>query len=308
MERKQLRWFSICLLLFAMGCRQQAAAPETETLQAGTPVVVAPVTMISINDSIELNATSSFLQNNFVKASSTGYVRSVNTRPGEYVASGKLLFTIETKESSVIGHSITSLDSSFKFNGLINIKATGHGYLTQLNHQQGDYVQDGEQLAIISDMNSFVFLLNLPYELKPLVRNGQQVALLLPDGTRLRGIISSAMPTVDSLSQTQTLVIKVNSSAPIPQNLVAKVHIGRTNKANAQTIPKSAVLSDEAQTNFWVMKMINDSTAVKIEVKKGFEGKDRFEILEPIFSAKDRILVSGNYGLPDTAKVIIAQP
>jgi hypothetical protein len=63
------------------------------------------------------------------------------------------------------------------------------------------------------------------------------------------------------------------------------------------------VLSDETENNFWVMKMIDSVTAVKIPVKKGLSTQDRVEILSPVFSPSDRILVSGNYGLPDTAKV-----
>jgi len=57
---------------------------------------------------------------------------------------------MKTKEAQSIGNSISVLDSSLKFSGLINIKANDHGYITQLNHQTGDYVQDGEQLAAIS--------------------------------------------------------------------------------------------------------------------------------------------------------------
>jgi hypothetical protein len=51
------------------------------------------------------------------------------------------------------------------------------------------------------------------------------------------------------------------------------------------------------------MKLIDSATAVKVPVRKGIETKDRVEILEPVFSPGDKILVTGNYGLPDTAKV-----
>jgi uncharacterized NAD(P)/FAD-binding protein YdhS len=51
------------------------------------------------------------------------------------------------------------------------------------------------------------------------------------------------------------------------------------------------------------MKMINDSTAVKVPVKKGIETSDKVEILSPEFSPQDKILLNGNYGLADTAKV-----
>ena len=55
----------------------------------------------------------------------------------------------------------------------------------------------------------------------------------------------------------------------------------------------------------WVMKMIDSVTAVKVPVVKGIETSDRVEILRPQFSPNDKILLTGNYGLPDTAKVII---
>jgi multidrug efflux pump subunit AcrA (membrane-fusion protein) len=280
--------------------------PET-ALEARTPVTVTHIEISSLRDSIELNATSAFLQNYYVKATTTGYIKALFIRPGEYVSNGKTLFSIETKESMVIGNSISSLDSNFRFSGMNLIKSSGHGYISQLNHQAGDYVQDGEQLAVVSDMNSFAFLLNLPYELRPFVLNKKAVNLTLPDGTHLRGAISLVMPTVDSLSQTQEVVIKVNSATLIPQNLIAKVHIIKDIKPHAQSIPKSALLSDETQSNFWVMKMIDSNTAVKVPVEKGIELKDRVEITKPVFSETDEILVTGNYGLADTAKVTIGK-
>ncbi|HXL54630.1 MAG TPA: hypothetical protein VN958_00140, partial [Chitinophagaceae bacterium] len=57
----------------------------------------------------------------------------------------------------------------------------------------------------------------------------------------------------------------------------------------------------------WVMKIIDDSTAVKVPVKKGIETGDRIEILSPAFNPSEKILLTGNYGLPDTAKVTIMQ-
>jgi hypothetical protein len=55
------------------------------------------------------------------------------------------------------------------------------------------------------------------------------------------------------------------------------------------------------------MQMVDSTTAVKVPVKKGMETKDRIEILEPQFKAGDKILLSGNFGLPDTAKVKVTQ-
>src|SRR5260221_2428907 len=309
----------LCLILFACGAggkgsnapekdsaaatAEKPAAEGGDSVDAGTPVTVVTVGQSSLTDYIELNAVSAFLQKSYVKANANGYLQSADVYPGRYVDQGTVLFTLKTKEAQSIGNVIEKLDTSLRFNGVNTIRANQHGYITQLNHQSGDYVQDGEQLAVISDRNSFVFLLNLPYELRPVVFGIKTVELLLPDGTKLNGIVGPVMSTLDSLSQTQNIVIRVPSAGAIPENLVAKVRIVRTAKAGAQSLPKSALLTNETETDFWVMKLIDSSTAGKVPGKKGIETKDRVEVLSPLFSPADKIVVTGNYGLPDTAKV-----
>ena len=53
------------------------------------------------------------------------------------------------------------------------------------------------------------------------------------------------------------------------------------------------------------MKLINDSIAIKVPIEKGLEEIDKIEILSPHFNTADRIVLTGNYGLSDTAKVTI---
>jgi hypothetical protein len=53
------------------------------------------------------------------------------------------------------------------------------------------------------------------------------------------------------------------------------------------------------------MKMIDNNTAVKVPVIKGIETAGKVEILSPVLKPSDMILLTGNYGLPDTAEVVI---
>ncbi|SHM55479.1 efflux RND transporter periplasmic adaptor subunit [Mucilaginibacter sp. OK098] len=306
---KNILCFAAIALVY-VSCKS-GAAPAADDAAAPTatetPVKVTTIDESALVNYTELNATSSFLQKNFVKANAIGYLQTVNAKIGHYVNKGEVLFTIKTKEAQSIGNSINVLDTTFKFSGVNKIKASEHGYITQLSHQAGDYVQDGEQLAIISDRSSFAFIMQLPYEMRGNVKSNQDVQLTLPDGTKLTGRVASFMPTVDTLSQTQGVILKVNSTAPIPENLVARARIIKSAKSNTISLPKSALLSNETQTEFWVMKLINATTAVKTLVTKGIESGDRVEILSPKFSSQDKIVISGNYGLADTAKVKIVQ-
>ena len=51
------------------------------------------------------------------------------------------------------------------------------------------------------------------------------------------------------------------------------------------------------------MKMIDSTTAVKVDIVKGMETSDRIEVVSPLFSKTDKFVLNGNYGLPDTARV-----
>jgi hypothetical protein len=51
------------------------------------------------------------------------------------------------------------------------------------------------------------------------------------------------------------------------------------------------------------MKMINADTAIKIPIKKGIQTEDKIEILSPVLTPEDKIVLTGNYGVADTIKV-----
>ena len=294
-------------LSFVCSCKTKSDAGEDdvaiEQQDVQTPVTITNPAIGNMNETIEINAVSAFLLKSYVKANTTGYLQTVNVYPGAYVTKGQTLFIIKTKEAETLGNTINLIDSSLHFDGTLRVKSPGNGYITQTTYKPGDYVQDGEQLAEITDTKSFVFLLDLPYELKPYLQNNSTVQLRLPDSTTMSGNVGAAMPVMDSASQTLRYIIHVNTNKITPENLIAKVSLIKTAKRNAVSLPKAAVLSDEVQSQFWIMKMINDSTAVKVPVKKGMENKDNVEIVSPPLAVTDKILLTGNYGLPDTAKV-----
>ncbi len=298
----------VFIVISGLSCANREADAVEQALLVQVPVTVTGVSTEPLEEYIDLSATSSFLLKNFIKANATGYLQSSQIQPGQFVPVGQALFTIKTKEAEILGNTVNKLDSSFKFSGTNVIRAGTAGFISQINHQSGDYVQDGEQLAVINDARSFVFILELPYELRTYIKLGDRLLVNLPDGEKIPGQVSALMPTVESVSQTQDIVIKVNSGHTIPENLVAKVRIPKIIRNHTISLPKAAVLSDETQTSFWVMKMMDSVTAVKIPVKKGIETNERIEILFPVFSPMDKILLSGNYGLPDTARVSIIQP
>ena len=307
MKRSDGNKLVIILALAFMGCAGQSNQADDAPVEARTPVTVTTIRYDTLEQYLQLNATSSYLQRSFVKSNMIGYVMKTEVKIGDFVHAGQPLFVMQTKESRAIGNAVNKLNPDFKFTGVTTLAANASGYITELDHQPGDYVQDGDQLAVISDAGSFEFVMSVPYEDRQYVKEGVAVTVVLPGNERLPGTVRSALPVVDSVSQTQQFAVTVHADHQIPPDLVATVDIRKVMKPSTPTLPRQSILTDETQSSFWIMKMINDSTAVKVPVQKGLEMGDRVEILSPSFTSRDRILLTGNYGLADTSLVTVQQ-
>ena len=306
--------FSVCYFLFSMitlcmmfsscvGHHQE----DEEEWETETPVSVTHCTIGDMMEVVELTAISEFLQKNQITAITNGYIMSVQVLPGQRVAKGDALFVLKGKEAQALGSTLSELDPHLLYTGEIDMVANCNGYITAIHHQTGDYVMEGNELAEITDAGSLVFMMQLPYELTPYLPKNKTINLELPDGTEIKGILSISMPSVDPVSQTQSIVIRIPNTTSIPENLIAKVKIIKNISTNTLSLPKSAILADETLENFWIMKMIDKEHAIKVPIIKGIETDGMIEIVSPELSIEDIILVTGHYGLPDTAKVVIEE-
>ena len=86
-----------------------------------------------------------------------------------------------------------SLNISFggkKFNGEVIIKAKSDGVLTELNYHQGDFVSNGEQLAVISNPSSIRIDVDVPFEDISKIKIGDKCDIQLPGGEIVKGILN----------------------------------------------------------------------------------------------------------------------
>jgi biotin carboxyl carrier protein len=288
-------------LLFS--CRHVTKTSE-ETTHIKTPVTIVPVAYKSVTSTVALPAVATFMNKSIIRATITGTIEKRLINPGEFIAADQLLFTIRTREAMALKKN-DQADSSLSFKGLINITSHKEGVINSIAYQKGDFVQEGDEMAVISEQNSMVFILDVPFELDKYIEKNRNCRIILPDNRQISGTITGKLPEMDMQSQTMRYIIKPQSAERLPGNLIASINLVKSTNEKAMVLPKKAVLGDETQTEFWVMKLLNDSTAIKIVVSKGFENNDEVEITKPEFLPSDRIVLTGNYGLPDTARVTI---
>jgi hypothetical protein len=129
--------------------------------------------------------------------------------------------------------------------------------------------------------------------------------VILPDGTILKAIISKTVPNIESTSQTKLYYLTLDKFTNLPENLNVTIRIPINTVQHAVSLPKKAVVSNETMTEFWIFKAVNDSTAIRVNITKGFENDSIIQIIDPKLDLTDRIVSEGAFGLADTSKIKI---
>lgn len=297
---------SIAIIFILSACSQSTSDTDEATVHPKTSVEITYVHAGSVSDDLELFANTIYLKRNLVTAPIPAFITKVNVHLGDRVKQGDILYELESKERRALGNQTVKLDSTLTNFGIIKVKAPASGIVSTLEKQQpGDYALEGTQLCTIAESSDLAFQINVPYEFTQYVKQGKTCRIILPDNSIHPATVSTPLTSMNLLAQTQSILAKAGDPLFLPENLIVKVLISKNAETTKQVLPKSCVQSDEMMKEFWVMKLVNDSTAVKQPVTLGNKNQSEVEILTPQFNSTDKIVLTGAYGLADTALVKI---
>jgi len=131
--------------------------------------------------------------------------------------------------------------------------------------------------------------------------------LVLDENTKFEGIVYQILPTVDEANQTQQILIKPVTNKKLPENLNLAVEILKAKHNSSCLIPRDAVMTNETQSKFWVMKVVNNKLAVKVPFTKGIENDNMVEALSSGLTDADRVITEGAYGLNDSTVIKVVK-
>ena len=294
--------------IFLVGCSGNPSA-DAPGSQASAQVEISHVRQGAISDSVALTAVSTFLKKNVVSAPITGYITKSNIQPGMKVEEGQPLFTVQTREASTLNNALadTLLPQRRGQFGSVTLSSRTDGSVVNVNHYEGDYVTEGDRLCNIVHTEDLAFKLYVPYRYHGVLHPGKSVMIRLPDHRRLQAKVTQQMSMADSSSQSAVYLLKPETPIILPEGLRVVTTVITTQHSETQLLPKEAVLANETMDQFWIMKVAHDTLALKVPVQEGITNPQFVEILKPKLSPNDKIIISGNYGLEDSARVSIQQ-
>lgn len=302
MKRTIILFISACLLQSLYSCKGRTQ--ETQDKMPVVTVKVSPLTKGDIGNEVSFNGTSVYLMRNAVVSPIAGYITKVDVRYGDEVRKGRPLFEIQTKERKALqGGNEQNADF-----GTVIVNAPAEGFIDDLTvSEPGIYVAEGSQLCSVLNNRDLMIKVNVPFEYHSYVRAGEKCRIYLSDNSVIDGTVSRILPLVDEASQTQTALIKPETGRSLPEKLNMIVKFTGEKHLQTYLVSKSSLMTDETQSQFWVMRVESGNRAIKVPVDRGIENDSIVEISSPALNVADRIITDGAYGLPDSSVIETAK-
>jgi multidrug efflux pump subunit AcrA (membrane-fusion protein) len=265
-------------------------------------VLVAEVKQHHIKEYLTFNGVTQYLQKETIRANVTGYISWMKYKIGDPIRMGQTFASVRTKEQDALKEAV-KIDSSLKkFINPILINSNATGILTLLNITKNDYVAEGDILATVVQPKSLVIQLNVPFEYENDVQIGSLCEIILQNGETITSKITGILPTIDAVAQSQLFLIAL-PNANLPENLNVQVRTIYKEDATALTIPKSALQTNELLTAFWVLKVVNDSLAIKQKVHPLLKNDSLIQVKSTGLKVHDLVITQGGYQLQDSTIV-----
>ena len=276
---------------------------ETATeKKAPIRVLVAAVTQNHIKEYLTFNGVTQYQQKETIRANVTGYISWMKYKIGDPIRMGQTFASVRTKEQDALKEAV-KIDSSLgKFINPITIKSNATGIFTLLNVTQNDYVAEGDILATVVQPASLVIQLNVPFEYENAIQIGATCEIILQNGETITAKITGTLPTIDAVAQSQLFLIAL-PKGNLPENLNVQVRTIYKEATMALTIPKSALQTNELLTEFWVMKVVDKSLAVKQNVVPLLKSDSLIQIKSEGLTLHDLVITQGGYQLQDSTIV-----
>lgn len=288
------------LTIWITGCVSKQPATETEVV-VKTDVKVSSPSIGNADRLLNFQAVTRYMQDNNIRTQLTGIIKQINCVVAGNIQTGQALFVIQPQEAAALQK---SKFSSQIISGLSDtVYSHLSGQIKSLNVQVGDFVQIGDVLASCIRANSMRIIAYIPVEQETAIEKMKNCKVILPDGTSVEGRISGKLAAAEAQNQTQSYIIEPKKPITLAENINLTVQFAAEQLHNVVFVPESAILGNEEQTRFWIMKLINDSTCTKVPVEKGLKKDSLVQLINSGLTIKDMVIIEGGYGLPDSARI-----
>ena len=293
------------IILFSVTIMMVSCNNKTKTQSAKKTPIAVEATMVKPKKIIEyltFNGVSQYLKKENIRSNVTGYISKMSFNIGDTIKSGQAFAYVRTKEQDALAEAVKIDSSLAKFSKPLRINSNSSGIISVLNVQKNSYVAEGDVLASISQPKSLVIQVNVPFEYEDFIKVGTVCQIILQNNETITAKITGVLPIINAVAQSQTFLIALPNSN-LPENLNVLVKTIYREALNALCIPHEALQTNELLTDFWVMKVVNDTLAVKEKVTPLLQNDSLVQIKSNNIKFNDWVVTAGSYQMQDSTLV-----
>lgn len=201
------------------------------------------------------------------------------------------------------------------------IRSPVNGVITARFAEEGNLSTNGQAIFEIANLVGYESRIFVPVQDWSRIKIGQEVKLRASNDNQVSatGVVSRKSPQLDAITGLGEVVISLTETGPsIYPGVLTENIITIESKASAVVVPRSAIVekvetvlnpesnSIDLKRSYSVFVAVGDSIAERRVLDLGIEQGELLEVLSGL-SAGEKMIVTGQSGLTDGAKIRIAK-
>ncbi len=302
-------------------------ASDSGSDSSATPVTMGSVSRANLVVTVSGPGETDAVQDERVRAPFTGVLVSLDVNLGDHVVQGQTIGAIVSQNSEAALQGARSMLRSARSaaerldaeralalaeHDLVRtpLRAQKGGVVIARPASPGELVAQGDSIVSIAATGSMVFYADIPQSDLARVRPGQPARVELAARPQpIRGVVHAVLPAdTGSTVSMRVRIDLIPAAIPVTVGLFGTAHITVAEHLNAIAVPKSALLRDDITGQTKVALVTPQNEAHWVTVTPGISDSAWAEILSPPLRVGQRVITTGQVGLPDSTHVIALQP
>jgi len=295
-------------------------APDAATVVV--PVRVAPVTRAALSRVVSAPGQTNALSQQKVRAPFAGTLLELTVTDGDEVRKGQTVGAIVSRDSAAALEGAREMERTARTpeekadaqravelaqRNLIRtaVHAEADGVVLSHAAAAGDRVSEDLEILTVAERHSLVFVAGVSQSDLAAVRPGEPVSVELAGRTRpIAGVVHDVLPSANAGDFTAPVRVDLRELPPgMAIGLFGTARI-TVESRESPTVPDAAILRDDV-SGVSRIALVKDGKAHWVDVVTGLRGPAGTEIVKPELSPSDSVVVSGQVGLPEGARVTI---
>ena len=187
------------------------------------------------------------------------------------------------------------------------LRASADGVVVSHAAATGDRLSEDAEILTIAESRSIFFSADVPQPKLPGIHSGQAATVVLEGRTTpISGAVHDVLPAGTAADMTIPVRIDFRPAPPaLPLGVFGQASITTGERRGVPSVPAAAILRDDVTGVSRIALVTADGKAHWITVVPGLADPTRVEIVSPTLPAGQKVVVSGQVGLPEGAALSI---